>query len=331
MHGTFVQEPLCRLTDNIHGDVRHSQRLELSVLPCCSSRGTQHVFGRGTTSSAWHTAVLAQAYTPCSKLSRAFGATFTEWAISNRLSILHFRFLAFWHRSISCMVPLKLALPLGLLYRWTTMVPQAWPWRAGDLKHVVDLWIMSVIAIGCTGFCSHCFKYYKCQEAAKMALASCQLLKSWSQAVQGEYVDCRTVAWQDEDSLQASMILDVRSSISAKLCTLQPCCWTGPDGDKLRQVGSWVDGIEPRWLWKGIEGADTSNDSKKHTQSHRNRRPSKIYRCLLHWVQTSGRRILIHEAMQRSGAKAFRDFLAGYLCRRKYSRPWSFAWFSNNG
>ena len=99
MHRTFVQEPLGRLIDNIHGDSCCSQRLELSVLFCCSSRRLT-CFARGTTSSAWHTAVLTQAYTPCAKLSRSFGATFTEWAISNRLSILHFRFLAFWHCSI---------------------------------------------------------------------------------------------------------------------------------------------------------------------------------------------------------------------------------------
>ena len=49
---------------------------------------------------AWHTAVLTQAYRPCTKLSRAFGATFTEWAISNRLCILHVRFLAFLHHNI---------------------------------------------------------------------------------------------------------------------------------------------------------------------------------------------------------------------------------------
>ena len=96
------------------------------------------------------------------------------------------------------MVSLKLASPLDPLSRWTTMVPQAWSWRAGDLKH----------AIGCTGFCSHCFNHCKCKEASKTALAGCQPLKSLSQAVQGEYVDCRTVAWQDEDSFQASMIFD---------------------------------------------------------------------------------------------------------------------------
>ena len=59
IQGTFVQEPLSRLTENIHGDVRHgdvrhSQRSELSVLSCCSSN--------------MRTAVLTQAYMPCPKL-----------------------------------------------------------------------------------------------------------------------------------------------------------------------------------------------------------------------------------------------------------------------
>ena len=43
MRGTIVQEPLCRLTDNIHGDIPYSQRLKLSVLSCCCSRRLKHV------------------------------------------------------------------------------------------------------------------------------------------------------------------------------------------------------------------------------------------------------------------------------------------------
>ena len=48
------------------------------------------------------------------------------------------------------------------------MVPQAWSWRAGDLKHVVDLGILNVIVIGCTGFCSHCFNHCKCKHASPL-------------------------------------------------------------------------------------------------------------------------------------------------------------------
>ena len=176
-----------------------------------------------------------------------------------------------------------MVLSLGLLYRWATMVPQVWSWRAGDLKHGNSLHRLLFPQF------QSLFNHYKCEEASKTALAGCQPLKSPSQAVQGEYVDCRTVAWQDEDSFQASMTFDVRFS-RAKLCTLQPCFWTGPDGHKLRQVGSWVDEIESRWffsavnsVWsKGIKQADTStNDSNKQTQSHRDPRPSKTYRCFV--------------------------------------------------